>query len=843
MSIDKLLARFSIQTKVIVLVMPLVAGMVGLAAINLYTGSLLGGRLTGTSASIETLSGFKEAYAGMTNFLHDQNEEKRDSVMQSLDAQLGRMEKVLMLAENQQESDALGQSRQLAEALRGDVDSLWLLHGEVTGLRAGFADTLTELGEVRNRLNRHIETVGQGLADAENETKTMLRSADNLTGGATTVVEIATAINAADTPEAAFEAAEALKRDIRKMQRDLPKAIPDTKPALKSLIVDNMGGLLDTLKTGNVGPAGMIELQKFAGGLRPTGIQLQGLASQFARAATLRFGELDQQILQGQQIISDSRDFLARLSALELAIVHFLGMPDEISGENVAAKLSRVDQSIQLIAFSDGGETVLEAIGQAWSAKSVTIPALMAELIAKREAETALFAAASDRINQAWSGVLSFTSSQQQGAEAVKQRANGITLSAAAIGGLFGLLAAFLLITALKGPITRLVGAMRDVASGDLDVDVTDNARADEIGEMARALDVFKSNAIDKIRVEDESNRTREMAEQARQQSDTEKAESDAQLRFAVDALGAALRDLSQGNLVSTIDTPFTGELDRLRLDFNESIEQMRDTLSRIRDNAGSIQSGSAQMRSAADDLSRRTEQQAASLEETAAAVDQISATVRAASGRAAETDKLAGDTASDARASGEVVARAVDAMSRIEDASGKITQIIGVIDEIAFQTNLLALNAGVEAARAGEAGRGFAVVAQEVRELAGRSATAAKEIKDLIARSGEEVRSGVSLVGETGEAITRIITRIEEISGHVGAMATASREQATGLGEVNSAVNQMDQMTQQNAAMVEQTNASSHTLAQEAAELAAMVARFRLDIEDARRQAESHAA
>jgi methyl-accepting chemotaxis protein len=97
---------------------------------------------------------------------------------------------------------------------------------------------------------------------------------------------------------------------------------------------------------------------------------------------------------------------------------------------------------------------------------------------------------------------------------------------------------------------------------------------------------------------------------------------------------------------------------------------------------------------------------------------------VRTASERATDTDKLAGDTANDARASGQIVARAVDAMSRIEEASGKIDQIIGVIDEIAFQTNLLALNAGVEAARAGEAGKGFAVVAQEVRELAGRSAT-----------------------------------------------------------------------------------------------------------------------
>ncbi|WP_417411075.1 methyl-accepting chemotaxis protein [Hoeflea sp.] len=843
MTIDRLLARFSIQTKVVVFIIPLIAAMAGLAAINIYTGNLLGNRLSGTSASIETLSGFKEAYAGMTNFLHDQNEEKRTAVMESLDSQLQRMENVLQLAETEQESAVLTNSRSLAEALRGDVDALWTLHGEETAIRTAITGTMNEIDALRERINTTIETVSGELETAEDETNTLLRAADELGAGAQTVVEISSAISGAATPEEAFAAADKLKRDIRNMGRKLPKAIPATKPVVKSLVKDNMDGLTATMKAGVVNESGMIELQKYANALRPAGIMLQGLASQVAREATIKFGELDEQIIKGRTIVSDSRDFLAALAALELSLVQFSGNPTEANGETVAAKLGGIAYSIQTIAFSEGGEVINEAIGESWNGKSVTIPQMVRDLISTNDAMTALFMESSERINQAWSGVLDFTSSQQRGAEAVKDRASGITLTAALIGGVFGLIAAAMLISALKGPIRRLVRAMGDVAAGDLDVDVTDNVRADEIGEMARALDVFKMNAIDKIRIEGESEKERQLASKAREQSDTEKARSDAEVRFAVEQLGAALRDLSQGNLVSTIDTPFSGELDSLRLDFNESIDQMRDAMNHIRDNASSISSNSDQMRSAADDLARRTEQQAASLEQTAAAVDEISATVRTASSRASDTDKLAGDTANDARASGEIVARAVDAMSRIEDASGKINQIIGVIDEIAFQTNLLALNAGVEAARAGEAGKGFAVVAQEVRELAGRSAGAAKEIKELIARSGEEVRSGVSLVGETGESITRIIARIEEISEHVGAMATASREQATGLAEVNTAVNQMDQMTQQNAAMVEQTNASSHTLAQEAAELTALVAKFRLDIETAHHTGGARAA
>ncbi|MFB9793964.1 methyl-accepting chemotaxis protein [Shinella granuli] len=297
----------------------------------------------------------------------------------------------------------------------------------------------------------------------------------------------------------------------------------------------------------------------------------------------------------------------------------------------------------------------------------------------------------------------------------------------------------------------------------------------------------------------------------------------------AINALGAGLKALAEGDLTQNLATAFVPSMETVRKDFNEAVAGLHEAMRTVEANANAIASGAQQIRSAADDLAKRTEQQAASVEETAAALDEITTTVGDSSRRADEAGTLVAKTRSGAEKSGEIVKQAIDAMGQIEQSSHEISNIIGVIDDIAFQTNLLALNAGVEAARAGEAGKGFAVVAQEVRELAQRSASAAKDIKALITASGEHVKSGVALVDETGRALQEILTQVEEAHTNVDAIVEASREQSTGLREINQSVNAMDQATQQNAAMVEESTAASHAMAREADALHALIRRFRL--------------
>jgi methyl-accepting chemotaxis protein len=295
-----------------------------------------------------------------------------------------------------------------------------------------------------------------------------------------------------------------------------------------------------------------------------------------------------------------------------------------------------------------------------------------------------------------------------------------------------------------------------------------------------------------------------------------------------VQRLANALSGLASGNLTMRMNTEFSGSFEKLRTDFNTSVESLEQLVGQVIEQTVSIRGDAAEINQASTTLSNRTENQAASLEETAAALDEITVTVETTARGSKEANELVLATHNRAQESGEVVKDAVKAMSEIEVSSAKIADVVSVIDEIAFQTNLLALNAGVEAARAGNAGKGFAVVATEVRTLAQRSSEAAQEIKKIISLSQTHVENGVNLVGRAGTELDEIVQQVTSFSELIGHISTATQEQATALSEVNSAVNQMNQITQHNAAMAEETTAASYSLSSAAGTLTEIVQRFK---------------
>jgi methyl-accepting chemotaxis protein len=426
-------------------------------------------------------------------------------------------------------------------------------------------------------------------------------------------------------------------------------------------------------------------------------------------------------------------------------------------------------------------------------------------------------------------------------------------------------------------PIGKLTDTMRVLAEGDLSVEVEGGARKDELGEMARAVGVFRENGM----------RMRQMAEAEEASSEARRVERATMMRElrasfgeVVDAavagdfsrrVTAEFPDAELNSLAVSVNTlcetvergltetaevmsalaetdltrrmhgDYEGAFARLKADTNRVAENLTGIVTKLKHTSQDLKTATAEILSGANDLSERTTKQAGTIEETSATIEQLAGTVLENAGRAGEAADNATIVMQAAEDGGQVMQRATGAMERITTSSDKISGIIGLIDDIAFQTNLLALNASVEAARAGEAGKGFAVVAVEVRRLAQSAAEASSEVKALIEQSGTEVGAGSKLVAEAATKLEAILKGARRNSELLESIARESKAQAASIEEVSIAIRQMDEMTQHNAALVEETNAAIEQTEAQAVELDRIVAVFTLD--DRRARADQPAA
>ncbi len=422
------------------------------------------------------------------------------------------------------------------------------------------------------------------------------------------------------------------------------------------------------------------------------------------------------------------------------------------------------------------------------------------------------------------------------------------------------LIAAAILFFVIRQMVGRPLGSLGQTVSvmseGKYDVEVTGQGRADEIGTLARAIEVFRENGLKVAQmteaeaariIRDQEARSAMMADLQRafgQVVDSAVA-GDFSRRVDAEFPDAELNALagSVNNLVATVDRglaetgevlaaladtdltkrmqgDYEGAFARLRDDTNAVADKLSHIVGQLKDTSRGLKTATGEILSGANDLSERTTKQAATIEETSAAMEQLASTVLKNADRAKEASTVSASVTRTAEEGGKVMGEANMAMERITQSSGKISNIIGLIDDIAFQTNLLALNASVEAARAGDAGKGFAVVAVEVRRLAQSAASASSEVKVLIEQSGAEVKTGSKLVADAAARLESMLEAARSSNALMDGIARESREQASAIEEVNTAVRQLDEMTQHNAALVEQTNAAIEQTESQASEL-----------------------
>ncbi len=286
---------------------------------------------------------------------------------------------------------------------------------------------------------------------------------------------------------------------------------------------------------------------------------------------------------------------------------------------------------------------------------------------------------------------------------------------------------------------------------------------------------------------------------------------------------------MATGDLTGRMQVRRNDEIGDLVTAMNGVSEGLSTVVEKVREGCDLIATASGEIAAGNRDLSARTEQQAAAVEQTASSMEELTSTIRQNADHADEANRVAASAAGLASQGGTMVARVVRTMEEIGASSRHMSDIIGTIDGIAFQTNILALNAAVEAARAGEHGRGFAVVASEVRALAQRSASAAKDIKRLIGDSTGRMEEGGALATDAGAMMQQVMDGVSRVSGIIGEISAAGREQSDGIEQVSQAIAHIDQGTQQNAALVEQAAAAADSLAQQSVVLLQSVQAFRL--------------
>ena len=362
------------------------------------------------------------------------------------------------------------------------------------------------------------------------------------------------------------------------------------------------------------------------------------------------------------------------------------------------------------------------------------------------------------------------------------------------IGAVVGVIFLSIVIAALVGraiaaPVGRMTDAMRRLAEGDKELEIPATDYRNELGEMAQALDVFRTSMIEADRL------AAEQAESQRVQ--IERAER--------------LQGLAQD---------FDSEVKDVLGSVNFALQTMIETSASMSDAAKMLNTQSSSVAAAA-------QQAAGNVQTAAAATEELNSTFAEISDQVSMSATIAQDAVAEAQRTNEGINRLVTTAERI-------SEVVHLIQDIAEQTNLLALNATIEAARAGEAGKGFAVVASEVKNLANQTAKATEEIGQQIGDVQDStqivvaaIQSITQIIGRMHEASTAIAAAIEEQTAATREIARNVEQAAAGTDEVTRSIAKVSESSDETEQASASVRAASEDLAEQSERLSTRVESF----------------